>query len=536
MPSTYRKVFIWIALFVFSILYNFYLLKIPVNIYDEGIILTGADRVLKKQLPYIDFWTMYPPGQYFTLAFLFKLFGTSILTERIYDIAVKSLLAIITCAAIKKTCSSNAIAITGWFIALIYIGKFEFPAYPVYSAILLILVGVYFIIDYIQNNKTQHLIYAGFIITTAFMFRHDLAGMAAISIIFTLFLKNILENKTFFRSGFTFISGMLLVGLPILIYLANAIGIPLIIDQILLTPAEIMPRYRSLSYPTSLSYNSIQFYVYPFVLFAGFSVSIISIIRLKLHNRLSYGLFLLSLIGIFFLNQLRVRSDSIHLLPVVLLSSNVGPILFYILYKKTKDNLQVKLSRASAYLLLTIITVPLINPVFQKIKSINSNYFTLSNNSYRSGYAYVEKSLQDLVLYIKNNTNINDTIYVGVDNHDHFIINDVIIYFLANRSCATKYHELHPGVTNTLNIQNDIIQEIEDTSAKLIILAPRYWKEPNETRIDSKIDCLDNYIREKYEFKKAFGIYKVWSQKSSVANTQQGTTTNSNSAVLHCHQ
>ena len=61
-----------------------------VGIYDEGIMLTGAMRVVQGALPHRDFYANYGPGQFFTLAAIFKLFGPSILVERIWDLVVKA--------------------------------------------------------------------------------------------------------------------------------------------------------------------------------------------------------------------------------------------------------------------------------------------------------------------------------------------------------------------------------------------------------------------------------------------------------------
>ena len=36
----------------------------PISIYDEGIVLVNAQRILNGEFPNIDFWTIYPPGQF----------------------------------------------------------------------------------------------------------------------------------------------------------------------------------------------------------------------------------------------------------------------------------------------------------------------------------------------------------------------------------------------------------------------------------------------------------------------------------------
>src|SRR5919109_2828428 len=44
---------------------------------DEGIVLQGAQRLLRGQVLYRDFFSYFTPGSYYWLAFLFKIFGSS---------------------------------------------------------------------------------------------------------------------------------------------------------------------------------------------------------------------------------------------------------------------------------------------------------------------------------------------------------------------------------------------------------------------------------------------------------------------------
>ena len=39
-------------------MYLFPIIKMPIGVYDEGVILTGADRIQKGYVPYKDFWTI----------------------------------------------------------------------------------------------------------------------------------------------------------------------------------------------------------------------------------------------------------------------------------------------------------------------------------------------------------------------------------------------------------------------------------------------------------------------------------------------
>jgi hypothetical protein len=488
----------------------------PLNVYDEGLILAGADRILKGHLPYVHFWSIYPPGQFYALALLFKLFGSSVLVERIYDIIVKSLLSIFSFLITRKLGFSNKIAIISWGMSLIWTGSGGFAAYPVYAAILFIFISVYFFLYHIEKNQVQLLIFSGSFMALGAMFRHDLAGMATFAILITLFLRKITDTEIGYRPIFYYIFAVLLAVLPVSIYLINAIGIQPMINQLIITPADIMPKYRWLPYPSSISLNTIQFFIFPLILLIGFFASLMLIIKHKMHSKFSYGMFLLSLMGIFFINQVRVRSDNIHLLPVALVSIAIMPSLFSFMLSSSLNKLTPRGRWILAFELVIVLSTIFLGPLGSKVKSFNSDYFVVPNRPAiaAAGYSSMAKDLQDLVLYIQKNTTVNEAIYIGVKNHDQFIINDVIIYVLAGRQYATKYHELHPGVTTTSSIQKEIIEELRNSSVRMIVLAPRYWYEPNYTKIDSKIDLLDNYISANYEIIKRYGAYEVWVRKS----------------------
>ena len=54
----------------------------PAVIYDEGFALTNALRVLRGDLPFQDFWTVYPPGTSYVLAMFFSLLEPSLEVSR----------------------------------------------------------------------------------------------------------------------------------------------------------------------------------------------------------------------------------------------------------------------------------------------------------------------------------------------------------------------------------------------------------------------------------------------------------------------
>lgn len=37
--------------------------RVPLNIYDEGLALVNALRVSRGEMPFRDYWAIYPPGR-----------------------------------------------------------------------------------------------------------------------------------------------------------------------------------------------------------------------------------------------------------------------------------------------------------------------------------------------------------------------------------------------------------------------------------------------------------------------------------------
>ena len=93
-PKPFRGSVIRAAVVLFvSCLLLFAGMNLHPNLYDEAIILTGSMRVIAGQVPHQDFYTNYGPGQFYLIASLFKIFGQSVLAERLYDLFLKALIA-----------------------------------------------------------------------------------------------------------------------------------------------------------------------------------------------------------------------------------------------------------------------------------------------------------------------------------------------------------------------------------------------------------------------------------------------------------
>lgn len=81
--STVRAAAPWLAL----ALYFACFLRVSWRIGDEGSIVHGAERVMRGELPYRDFFEVIGPGAFYSLALWFKALGISWLTTRLAILA-----------------------------------------------------------------------------------------------------------------------------------------------------------------------------------------------------------------------------------------------------------------------------------------------------------------------------------------------------------------------------------------------------------------------------------------------------------------
>ena len=92
---------VFLASFLYLYLFRDYTAIDP----DEGIILQGAERILRGQVLYRDFFSFFTPGSYYLLALLFKTFGSSILVARNALVGLGSILSVITYLLARRVSS-----------------------------------------------------------------------------------------------------------------------------------------------------------------------------------------------------------------------------------------------------------------------------------------------------------------------------------------------------------------------------------------------------------------------------------------------
>ena len=520
------------------------------SIYDEGIAVYGAERVFHGQVPYRDFWTMYAPGQYYLLAFLFKLFGPSLMVERICSTVIATLVCTMTYAILRQS-AGRAPAAMCTVLAAVWLGGLKFFGSPMPTALLLSLASTYGIVRYLDDRKCRWLAVCGLLVGAATLFRHDIGiyTLIAETSLITLAALGIgVKRRSNYRplslrSTLPFAAlfgGFMLVVFPTALYFLIRVPFSELVADLITFPSAVYPHVRSLPFPLlweegggnrsvaaavraalSPTNPSLPYYV-PIVVYVVGLIYVVQTVRANFQRpwpkRLTVTLFFLVLGGLFFLQAI-VRCDIHHFLPTFLPAIIVSGLIVSEFLSRFREGRKY------------FVTIAIILTVGISLVSVQRHAFlyrfrliaeSVTGRLHcqlpvnRAKGIRVDGDCSDyseLIAYVRDSLAPGEKVFVGTMRHDQIAKNDVLLYFLTDRECAIRYHELHPGVVTTDRVQQEIIAACESQHLRYIVRADLSGKEPNESAISSGVRLLDEYLDLNFSVEQRFGIYEIARRK-----------------------
>ncbi len=502
------------------------------NLYDEGIIVYGAQRVLQGDLPYRDFWTQYSPGQLYVLAGLFNAFGVTVMVERWWDVVIRSLLAL-TMLAVSARLSSWKLALPVWVLAVLWTQAYSFFGYPIFAGLMFAFASLYAMLRGFTSRRW--LFIAGVLLGLCFAFRHDMAiylGAAqALSLAPATFLHKTNEGQSLLQRALTTVksalpwaAGAALVVLPLIAYFAANVPLGELANQLFLFPLLEFPKVRDLPYPRLNWRGSVLPFYAPFFIYAlALVVALMIFVRHRKDEAgafRAWGIVMVALFGLFGFNQTRVRSDIIHTVHFFLVSIALLPVLFRGWGQKASVAAQ-----AIAAVAVIVAFIALIYPIdrYMEMLDIRKNNTAAltpaaqANALPRAGGALVTPDQDAVVREIQRLTEPGEYVYAGLERHDKVFANDVMIYFLMDRRSPTRYQELHPGLVNIEPVQREMIADLEKNRPRYVIKTDmfRWVVEPNDTAKSTKVELLDNYLTKHYRYIKTIGSYTIYARRES---------------------
>jgi hypothetical protein len=512
-----------------------------------GISSVGAERVLAGEVPYSDFWTMYAPGHYYLLSVVYYIFGTHLIVEIIAG-TVATAAGASSLFLLARKCGGGTILSLGsvavFLAAMFNTEYYKYPgSYP--TSIFLILTGLNFLALYFRDKRRRCLVLTGIFVGAAIVFKHDVGIYTTIfstlGIITFSTLRRLEEDPR--GSFFAFVPQLLVyystigvIAIPVYgIFLAVA-GSDMVRD-LLIFPLTDFPFSRPEIYPgliprsirggTQLK-TAVNFFYYlsftvPFMLFLCGLVAGV----LAYRKRQAVGFALAVIFCAAFLLHYRAAHVQIntHIISLSIYGSLLG-ILFYSIFTSSVDRLRVYVRRLAASALGFVWLAALMAaPAYSRyLKSgVEMEVLRIEKVDGLSIEADEARNLTELSNLVNEIVPRGEPIYAGLNRHDALLIGDARLYFILDRPSATRYHELHPAITDTRPIQLEMINGITRKNVRLIVRKHIF----SDEEVDKiKADFLktlpnigatemDDHIRDQFFEYRRFGKYAVWLRKGS---------------------
>ncbi len=525
----------WLALtllFLGGAIGLFLPIKYPLNPYDEGIALVNGWRVLNGDLPFRDYWAIYPPGQSYVLAGLFGLAGPTIMVERVYDTLTRLGIAVVIFWLGFLMLPQRRWAVAPYLCAVTLLAAATFYGYAVFPALFCAFTALLLAFIYWQRTRRWWLFAAGLATGVCLLFRLDIGVYTGLALTAGLIVAELWvapnQQSLGQRLGRAAISclvimaGAAAVAIPFYGLLAAAAGPGVLWDNLIVFPATIFHDVRHLPYPSPWPDWSdwgavgdwLRFYLPIIVITATGLVVLLAALRGRGQpgrlRRDHAQAVTVAVLGAGLFIQALSRYDEIHVLPASLCT--------VLLIVWLLQQIPMTLWRQPFFVAGVVAVLAL--PVWFYLLA---PYGQFSDHVARFGPlgCYSERPVascvpvipeQETILRLLDQLDPQDgPLYSGLLRHSQIFVNDVSLYFLAGRPIPTRYHELHPGVATTLPVQEEIIRELEQGQVEWLALVD--WpnpREPNDSALSSGVNALDVYIRDNYSWLRTEGWYQLW--------------------------
>jgi hypothetical protein len=517
--------------------------------FDEGITLTGAMRVAAGQMPHKDFYVNYGPAQFYTLAWLYKLFGESALIGRIFEAIIAALIVTVVFAISACYCSKRMTQWTTLTIGLLLFGITAVSASAIYPVSLLnLLASVLLIRGFTGRLSVRRSMAAGAVAGLSGMFRYDtgagLLGVQICILAFAIYLQTrgfSAWMRKFAVAATALVAGFAVIVAPAILYYKSKAPFQYFNADIIEYSSKYYNRARGLPFP-GIRWK----YLYNFDVYIPLIVALLAIVFSVLrslqirretdsqvnsvqNDRSSNGfLFVFGLLSfvMYFKGVVRPGVPGMYL-------SIVPALLALAMLYDLKSSFRPPVAVLIRCLLVLSVFSALFEAGAQAYRfqrqhnamaiamldrargrlTPEQEAWCKSDNPLTKGLCFIpDNDRIKTIDFIESHTTPAQTLYVGIPHHDRIVANDNIIYFATQRLPATHWHDLDPLLENRRDIQLLMIQDIDSNKPPYIVIDAEFEDvhEPNESDKSTGVTLLDDYIHAKYRQTISFGLFSIW--------------------------
>lgn len=509
--------------------------------FDEGFIASGAMMLMRGWLPIRDLFVIYGPGQYYTVAALYQIFGEDLAVSRAMHVLLLSLWAIAVLASAIAT-SRGRIAVAALAASAFILGAtFANPVatYAAIPAALLLVAAAWGLERWFVTRSVRWLLTASALVGVAGLYRWDFGIFGLFALAVTVLVVHV-DSRSSLRNA---VLDMLLLAAPCLMVLAAGFG-PLIyagdwqrwFEEVPLFHVREFAKWREMHflapalarlaeawsagdmYAWTRSAFRLVFAATPYLLIGASLARVVLRLRRGPHalDRADLLALTTALVALCLLNQMRVRPSLWQGFPAFAVSL---PLLGYLLQGGAAGANSVRrgtyvVALASVALLLVLLPFYLVKDGVRDSLAGRWVELDLPKAAGTQIPRWLDKrgewaSYRKLVDYIRATTAPNEPIFSGVQDTSRLLFNDALLHFISDRPSATRWVEMEPGLTNTVPGQQEVIDALERRRVRVLVLWKMVSNEPNATSRSNGVHLLDAFVQANYSAARQFGNYIV---------------------------
>ncbi|MEM7689271.1 MAG: glycosyltransferase family 39 protein [Pseudomonadota bacterium] len=527
---------VWVAFGLFGLTALSLLALTPraPHLFDDGIILTNAQRVLAGEVPHRDFYSNYGPGQPYAVAAIMALFGPDLFAARAYGAVTMALSValgyLIVSAQLKPKIS---LAVAG--IAALWMIGSDFHLYPIYPPLILIFLAVLLLMRPEAFSERWPILLAGMCAGCVALFRYDTGFFVlAAELIFIVFAAKptagLLERV---RSAFW---PCILAGLgSALAFFPFAISFLLVapLEPFLRDILEISGVYREmrgLPFPglSELVAKPAKMGVY-----FPFFITIIAIADLLRGPNVSQSgeqpnqqrrLFLLEMILTLFTTILiykgLVRVSVIHSILAII----PGTFLAGVVAQRWMNASGALRSFANALLAMSLLPAWMfsVEPVREALSRPSQTTFGWAagvddarTDCPQEHPTLLPEDYEIVSRFLERHVPEDERILIGLSRHDRVFVNPMVLYASANRLPATMWAQYDPGVQTTRSVQEEMVRDLQSAGVRWVVRDGNFddIREPNGSARSSGVTLLDDYLDAAFRPIASSGSISIWLAK-----------------------
>lgn len=529
---------------IVALLLQVVFLNFRVILYDEGLSLYGALRVFHGQLPYRDFWTMYPPGQFYLYAAAFRLFGIYGFWDRVFFCLFNAVSAVAILSILHTLTGRLWLSRFAVVAILLWICGNASYGFPIYPSLAFIFIATACMLARWRGGSARWTLAAGAALGLAALFRHDLAlysllALAAASVIGQARSAKALRDLHIWSDALRLVCLAVLVVAPVIIMLLLRVPLHDLYYSLLYVPGVIYPKVRSIPFPhlhqvlhgflhvghTTAAGPSLGDADYNIVWLPLLTVAIaLPWLVVQLRDRDLEAWKASAYLALFLLTGLLFIKGIISVHPTHLTPSIVPAVMLIVVlianFKTLQPAIRAGLLFTIAWgLLSTIGALRRDYGVFRdNLRLLNpaNSYGSFASACHpqpgleRAKCLILDAHERQAILFLQSRTAPGEPIFVGVPRYDVLFDDDIGFYFFSGRESATKWYDLHPGVETTAPIQQEIIASLDKNRVRYIVQDD--WLLPvthNASDISSGVTLLSDYIRQNYTLEHKFDDIEV---------------------------